>query len=92
MTYRANDALAESLRKLLACAAALTAGPVPECRPRWWGQARALRYAIEHQDPATERRRCERDLLKAAMASLAAQDDKAERNESRRYLPGVRHD
>ena len=56
------------------------------------GQARALRYAIEHQDPATERRRCERDLLKAAMASLAAQDDRANRNESRRYLPGVRHD
>jgi hypothetical protein len=31
-------------------------------------------------------------LLKATMASIAAQDDKAERNESRRYLQGVRHD
>ena len=92
MSLRANDALAESLRKLLACAAALTAGPVPECRPRWWGQARALRYAIENRDPATERRRCERDLLKAAMASIAAQDDKADRNEWRRYLPTVPHD
>ena len=92
MSLRANDALAESLRKLLACAAALTAGPAPECRPRWWGQARALRYAIENRDPATERRRCERDLLKAAMASIAAQDDKADRNEWRRYLPAVPHD
>jgi len=88
MSLRANDALAESLRKLLARAAALTARPVPDCRPRWWGQARALRYAIENQDPAAERRRCERDLLKVAMASLAAQDDKAERNDTRRYLPG----
>jgi hypothetical protein len=92
MSLRANDALAESLRKLLACAAEVTATPAPSRRPRWWGQARALRYAIENQDPATERRRCERDLLKAAMASLAAEDDRAERNESRRYLPRVRHD
>lgn len=92
MSLRANDALAESLRALLAHAAALTAGPAPVRRPRWWGQARALRHAIENQDPATERRRCERDLLKAAMASIAAQDDKADRNEWRRYLPAVRHD
>jgi hypothetical protein len=93
MSYRANDALAACLRRLLACAAAVTASPpAANRRPRWWGPARALRLAIEHNDPATERRRCERALLKALMASLAAQDDAAEKNHRRQYLPGGRHD
>jgi hypothetical protein len=93
MSYRANDALAACLRRLLACAASVTASPpAPNRRPRWWGPARALRLAIEHNDPATERRRCERDLLKVLMASLASEDYAAEKNHQRQILPGVRHD
>ena len=92
MSNRANDQLGACLRRLLACAAEVTATPAPSRRPRWWGAARALRLAIEQNDSATERRRCERDLLKAVMASLAAQDDATERNHRRQYLPGGRHD
>jgi hypothetical protein len=93
MSYRANDALAACLRRLLACAAAVTASPpAANRRPRWWGPARALRLAIEQNEPATERRRCERDLLKVLMASLASEDCAAEKNDSRRCLPGVRDD
>ena len=92
MSLRANDQLGACLRRLLACAAEVTATPAPSRRPRWWGPARALRLAIEHNDPVTERRRCERDVLKAVMASLAAEDDAAERNHWRQYLPGKRHD
>ena len=90
--FRANDALANCLRRLLACAAEVTATPAPSRRPRWWEAARALRLAIEHNQPATERRRCERDLLKVLLASLASEDYAAEKNHQRQILPGVRHD